>query len=52
MVFQFTESDVRRLAPDQSFRRGEDYYASGAVTEVEQRGDAVTARVWGTQADA
>jgi hypothetical protein len=52
MMLQFTESDVRRLALDQSFRRGEDYYASGAVTEVEQRGDAITARVWGTQADA
>jgi tetratricopeptide (TPR) repeat protein len=52
MVLQFTESDVRRLALDQSFLRGENYYASGAVTEVEQRGDRITARVWGTQADA
>lgn len=52
MVLQFTESDVRRLALDQSFLRGENYYASGAVTEVEQRGDTVTARVWGTQANA
>jgi uncharacterized Zn finger protein len=52
MVLQFTESDVRRMALDQSFERGEAYYASRAVVETEQRGNTVTARVSGSQSDA
>jgi uncharacterized Zn finger protein len=52
MVLQFTESDVRRMALDQSFQRGEAYYASRAVAEIEQCGNMVTARVWGSQPDA
>jgi uncharacterized Zn finger protein len=49
---QVTESDVRSLATDQSFQRGEGYYASGAVREIEQQGETITARVRGHQADS
>ena len=40
------------MALDQSFQRGEAYYASRAVAEIEQCGNTVTARVWGSQPDA
>lgn len=44
-----TESDIRRLAASESFARGEGYYASGAVSELQKRGNALTARVAGSQ---
>ncbi len=51
-MHQLTERDIRGLATDQSFQRGEEYYASGAVREIQQQGETVTARVWGSGADA
>jgi hypothetical protein len=44
-----TESDIRRLAASESFARGEGYYASGAVSELQKRGNTLTARVAGSQ---
>ncbi len=44
-----TESDIRRLAASESFARGEGYYASGAVSELQKRGNTLAARVAGSQ---
>jgi uncharacterized Zn finger protein len=44
-----TEATIRQLASDESFRRGESYYADGAVASAIQRGDALTAAVWGSE---
>jgi len=44
-----TEAAVRRLARPQSFDRGENYYAKGAVVEVVRRGNALRGRVEGSQ---
>ena len=46
---KLTESDIRQLASVQSFQRGEGYYASGAVMEPQLQGNAVTARVSGSE---
>jgi uncharacterized Zn finger protein len=43
-----TEATIRQLASDGSFRRGESYHADGAVASVIQRGDTLTAAVWGS----
>lgn len=44
-----TEAAVRRLATDQSFERGEDYYYRGAVYDVVRRGDTLHGEVEGSQ---
>ena len=46
-----TESDIRRLAASQSFTRGEEYYASGVVSDLQMRGNTLTARVAGSQVE-
>jgi uncharacterized Zn finger protein len=51
MTLRLTESDIRQMAVDQSFARGEQYFASGAVVELQQRGNTAVARVRGSQAD-
>ena len=44
-----TEDDIRRLATPQSFERGEEYHASGAVLDAERRGNTLVAHVQGSQ---
>ncbi len=44
-----TEATIRQLASEESFRRGESYYADGAVASAIQRGDSLTASVWGSE---
>jgi uncharacterized Zn finger protein len=43
-----TEATIRNLATAQSFARGEDYYHSGAVYELQKRGDTLIAQVEGS----
>jgi uncharacterized Zn finger protein len=45
----FTEAAIRQHATAESFRRGEDYYNSGAVVSLIQRGDTIEAEVEGSQ---
>lgn len=42
------EATIRRLAQQQSFDRGREYYESGAVLELAQRGDELLAEVEGS----
>ena len=44
-----TEATIRDLATAQSFERGQDYFYSGAVYEVQKRGDMLIAEVEGSQ---
>ncbi|MBI2940015.1 MAG: SWIM zinc finger domain-containing protein [Chloroflexi bacterium] len=44
-----TEATIRQHASEESFRRGESYYAEGAVASLGRRGDALSAAVWGSQ---
>ena len=48
---QLTEAMVRGLATSQSFSRGQDYYHSGAVWELERRGNTLLAEVEGSGYD-
>jgi uncharacterized Zn finger protein len=48
---ELTKNDVRCLATDRSFGRGEDYYHSGAVFDAQRRGNTLTARIEGSQYD-
>ena len=48
-LLRLTEDDIRRLATAQSFTRGEDYYASGAVFDTQRRGKTLIAQVEGSQ---
>lgn len=43
-----TEATVRSLTTPESFSRGEDYYRSGQVHEIERRGDMLHAEVSGS----
>lgn len=43
-----TEATIRRLANPESFSRGEDYYRSGHVLSIEQRGNMLRAEVAGS----
>lgn len=45
----FTEADIRAGANDQTFQRGSSYCRSGAVSAIVQRGNALTARVQGSE---
>lgn len=42
-----TEATIRSLASPESFSRGEEYYRSGCVHEIEIRGDVLRAEVAG-----
>lgn len=44
-----TEATIRSLATPESYSRGETYYRSGAVTDIERRGDTLRAEVEGHQ---
>lgn len=43
-----TEAQIRTLASAESFSRGRDYYESGAVVDLQQRGDTLLAQVEGS----
>ncbi|MCL4301695.1 MAG: SWIM zinc finger family protein [Anaerolineae bacterium] len=43
-----TEAQIRSLASAESFSRGRDYYESGAVVDLQQRGDTLLAQVEGS----
>ena len=43
-----TEATIRNLASSQSFLRGEDYYHSGAVYDMQKRGNILMAEVAGS----
>lgn len=45
---QLSEAIVRSLASAESFSRGQDYFHSGAIVELERRGDTLLARVEGS----
>ncbi len=45
---KFTEADIRAGTISQSFARGQDYYRSGAVSEIARRGNLLTAQVEGS----
>jgi uncharacterized Zn finger protein len=42
------EAMIRSLASSESFQRGEEYYRSGAVVDLQQRGDTLMAQVEGS----
>jgi uncharacterized Zn finger protein len=44
-----SEAIIRQQVTDQSFQRGQDYYCSGAVSALVQRGGAIQAEVEGSQ---
>jgi uncharacterized Zn finger protein len=44
-----TEAQIRSAASAESFSRGEDYYRSGAVIDLQQRGDTLLAQVEGSE---
>jgi len=46
---KLTEATIRRLASDRSFSRGEEYYNSGAVSDLVRRGNSLQAQVEGSQ---
>lgn len=46
-----TEAQIRSAASAESFSRGEDYYRSGAVIDLQQRGDTLLAQVEGSEYD-
>ena len=50
-MIQFTESDISAGASSQSFQRGSSYYRDGAVLELVQRGDVLSALVEGSSYD-
>ena len=43
-----TEATIRSLTAPESFSRGEDYYHSGRVSDIERRGDTLYAEVEGS----
>lgn len=46
-----SENDIRELASDQSFERGQGYFEHGAVLSLARRGNRLHALVEGTQED-
>ncbi|MBI3950210.1 MAG: SWIM zinc finger domain-containing protein [Acidobacteria bacterium] len=46
---KLTEATIGMLASAQSFRRGKEYYESGAVTDLVRRGNTLRAQVEGSQ---
>ena len=49
MVPKITDSLIRQHCTAESFQRGEDYYANGAVGSIIRRGDQLQAEVEGSQ---
>lgn len=48
---RLSETTLRRQATTQSFERGEDYYQSGAVGRLQQRGNTLQAEVEGSEVE-
>jgi uncharacterized Zn finger protein len=48
---KLSEASIRRHATDKSFERGQDYYKSGSVTSLIQRGNELSANVEGGEFD-
>ena len=46
----YTEADIRQHASPDSFQRGREYYRSGAVASLVQRGMMLQAEVLGSDA--
>ena len=46
--FNFTEASIRRQASAESYRRGQQYYRTGAVDALSQRGKLVQGEVSGS----
>lgn len=51
MIPKLSEASIRRHATSQSFERGQDYYKSGSVTSLIQRGNKLSAHVEGSDFD-
>ena len=49
-IANLSETDLRYHTTDKSFQRGEDYYRSGAVTDLCQRGNCLCSEVEGNKA--
>ena len=43
-----TEATILGLTSPESYSRGEQYYRSGAVSDIERRGDTLRAKVEGS----
>ncbi len=50
-IVNLSETDLRYHTTDKSFKRGEDYYRRGAVTDLCQRGNCLCGQVEGTEAE-
>jgi uncharacterized Zn finger protein len=48
-IANLSETDLRYHTTDKSFKRGEDYYRRGAVTDLCQRGNCICGEVSGTE---
>jgi uncharacterized Zn finger protein len=48
-IANLSETDLRYHTTDKSFKRGDDYYRSGAVTDLCQRGNCLYGEVEGNQ---
>jgi uncharacterized Zn finger protein len=48
-IANLSETDLRYHTTDKSFKRGEDYYRSGAVTDICQRGNCICGEVEGNE---
>jgi uncharacterized Zn finger protein len=48
-IANLSETDLRYHTTDKSFKRGEDYYRSGAVTDICQRGNCLCGEVEGNE---
>jgi uncharacterized Zn finger protein len=51
MIPKLSETSIRRRSTSQSFERGQDYYKSGSVTSLIQRGNELSAKVEGSEFD-
>jgi uncharacterized Zn finger protein len=51
MIPKLSEASIRRHATSQSLERGQDYYKSGSVTSLIQRGNELSANVEGSEFD-
>lgn len=51
MIPKLSEASIRRHASSKSFERGQDYYKSGLVTPIVQRGNELSANVEGSEFD-
>jgi uncharacterized Zn finger protein len=49
-IANLSETDLRYHTTDKSFKRGEDYYRSGVVTDICQRGSCLCGQVEGNEA--